>query len=267
MRRATARLAARAAVVALCAVLAPRPAAAQQADPWDWRARGLTRQELSQLLARYQAALTSSAYSEAMRTEAARSADSIQARMRDGDFRPGDRLKLTVEGQAQLSDTFTVSAGPRLVLPVVGAVSLKGVLRSELESHLTWSVDSVYRGVPVRAEPLLTLVVLGGVGKPGFYSMKSDAVLEDVIRAAGGLAPTAQLPDTYILRGRSRLFDADSVQVAMRDRRTVSSLGLRPGDEVFVPVQAERNYAVIAQVASYLVTLPFSIYTLFNLIK
>ncbi|HXY20407.1 MAG TPA: hypothetical protein VEH83_10470, partial [Gemmatimonadales bacterium] len=108
------------------------PAAAQQPDPWDFRDPGISRQDLVQVLARYQAAAASPAYSAELRAEARSDADSIQARLRDGDMRVGDRLKLVVAEQKDLSDSFTVSQGPALVLPVVGTVPLQGVLRSEL---------------------------------------------------------------------------------------------------------------------------------------
>src|SRR5438552_1709239 len=81
----------------------------------------------------------------------------IQRRLKEGDFRVGDRILLVVEdpeppatgagtpvvksSEQQLSDTFTVGSSQELTLPVVGVVSLRGVLRTELEPR------------PVRARP------------------------------------------------------------------------------------------------------------------
>lgn len=248
------------------ALLAARPAAAQQNDPWDFRSRDATRSQLEQALVRYQAAATSTAYSDALRAQAARDADSIRIRLRDGDIRPGDRLRLTVEGQTTLSDSFAVSAGPALVLPVVGVINLKGVLRSELESRIAASVDSVYRNVTVRVELLTTLMAIGGVVKPGFYAMKTDAPIEDLISAAGGLGPTAAFSQAVIQRGRKVIFNADSVQVFMSERRTIASLGLRPGDQLYVPTVTPRDPEMLVRTLSYVVTLPISLYTLYQLL-
>ncbi|OYV71887.1 MAG: hypothetical protein B7Z72_05980, partial [Gemmatimonadetes bacterium 21-71-4] len=49
-----------------------------------------------------------------------------------GDFRVGDRILMTVEGEPQLSDTFTVVPGPAIDLPVIGTVPLTGVKQTGL---------------------------------------------------------------------------------------------------------------------------------------
>jgi protein involved in polysaccharide export with SLBB domain len=246
----------------------PRTGAAQQqATRWDYRALDLTRAQLERVLARYQAAAVSNAYSPALRARAARAVDAIQNRMREGDIRVGDRLRLTVDGQPTLSDTFPVLAGPRIELPVVGSVSLRGVLRSELEARLRASVDSVYRNVEVRVQSLITLAVVGGVAKPGFYAMRKDALIQDAIGAAGGLSASALLAGAYIERGRTRVVGPDSLQAIIRDGRTIGVLGLEPGDQLYIPVQTQRNALEFVQVLSYAVTLPLSFYTLYQLVK
>src|SRR5690348_4047544 len=60
----------------------------------------------------------------------------IRSRLESGDFQTGDRILVRVEGEPQLSDTFTVAPGPALELPQVGSLALSGVLRSELQSRL-----------------------------------------------------------------------------------------------------------------------------------
>src|SRR6266849_5143048 len=61
-------------------------------------------------------------------------AQQIRARMSRGDFQPGDRIKLQVDSEPQLSDTFPVGPSQEVVLPIIGVVSLHGVLRSELQT-------------------------------------------------------------------------------------------------------------------------------------
>ena len=251
--------------MAFAVTLGARPAAAQQRDAWNYHARGLTRQDLTQLLARFRAAAQSPAYSAELRARVQRDADSISARLRDGDLRTGDRLRLRVDGQAQLTDTFVVGAGPGLLLPVVGPVDLHGVLRSELERRIAHSVDSVYRDAPVHVELLIRLVVMGGVGRPGFYALPREALVDDAITAAGGLSPDGRLARAYIERGGAKLWDSDSLQMAMRELRTVGDLGLQPGDAIVIPTQLPSDPQRTVLVLSYLLSLPVTFYTLLHL--
>lgn len=255
--------------VALCAVLVARVAVAQQNDPWDFRAPRVSRQLLEEVLARYQAAAQSTVYSERLRAEARGKADSIRARLKDGDMRVGDRLRLTVADQKQLSDTFTVSAGPAVVLPVIGSVALGGALRSELEGRIASSVDRVYRGAAVQVALLTRVAVMGGVGRPGYYALPSDALVPDAISAAGGLAPDARLTEIYVERGLGRVWQPESLQVAMREGRTIDDLGLQAGDRIVVPLPAalSRNPTAFLQFLPYLISLPLTLVSLVQLLK
>ena len=117
-------------IAALVALLAaPRPAAGQAGDGSNALGLGATRQSLEARAARLEQAAQSA--------DAAREAASIRARLTRGDFRVGDRILLTVEGEKELSDTFTVGLGGQLTLPLIGNVPLEGVLRSELQDYLT----------------------------------------------------------------------------------------------------------------------------------
>ena len=246
---------------ALCTAFSAGAAGAQQSGQWDYHIRAASRQQLEEVLARYQAAAQSPAYSARLRTTASTAADSIRARLTDGDLRPGDRLKLIVSEQPQLNDTFTVSGGPALVLPVVGTVPLAGVLRSELQDRIAARVDSVYRGAVVRVVLLTRLAVMGGVGRPGFYALSPDALVDDAITYAGGLAPGAELKQAYVERGGERLWEPDSLQVAMRELRTITDLGLRAGDRIIVPVSQPTNVLQSLQGFSYFFSLALSILT------
>jgi len=249
----------------IAAMLVAKVAVAQRDDSWDYRSPGITRPQLEQILARYQAAAQSPAYSAELRASATRDADSIRARLAQGDLRVGDHLRMSVEGQTLLSDTFTVSVGPVLILPAVGSVDLRGVLRSELQDRVAGAVDSVYRNAVVRVEVLTRLAVIGGVPRPGFYALPRQALVDDAVTAAGGLAPDGRLAGVHVERGPQHLWRSDSLRVAMSERRTIGDLGLQSGDEIVIPTSLPSDPARTAQTISYIVSVPLSIYALLKL--
>jgi protein involved in polysaccharide export with SLBB domain len=253
------------AVVALGAALLGRSAQAQQSDVWDYRAPGMSRHALEEVLARYEAAAESPAYSEGLRAWARADADAIRARLLGGDLRVGHRMVLTVEGQPQLSDTFVVASGPGLVLPGIGSVPLSGVLRSELETHLADRVHQVYRGAVVRARILTRVAVTGAVARPGFYALSDEALVEDAISAAGGPSGDAVLVEMYLERGRARVVPPDSLQSAMGEARTLADIGVENGDRLVVPRRGLRDVERMMRAVGLAVTLPFSIIALARL--
>src|SRR5438045_2486193 len=123
------------------------PLAAQDVSGWDPRGTELKRAELDSLLARLNRAAQSSVYSEGLRRGALQQAKVVRERLQGGDFQPGDRILLRVEGETTLTDTFLVAAGPVVPLPppVSHDISLGGVLRSELAPYLTGQIASYVR--------------------------------------------------------------------------------------------------------------------------
>ena len=61
----------------------------------------------------------------------------IRLRLSEGDFYPGDRIVVRIDGPAPFTDTVTVAAGKKITLPQMGDFSLAGVLRSEVRSLKT----------------------------------------------------------------------------------------------------------------------------------
>jgi polysaccharide export outer membrane protein len=151
------------------------------------------------------------------------------------DFQAGDRILLRVEGDSALSDTFTVVAGPALRLPAIGEVSLAGVRRADLESHLTRELGRYLKNPVVHARALIRVSVLGEVVHPGFYALPLDLVLADALMVAGGTTQDARLDRLRILRAESALWSGNRLQGAIARGATLGELGLRAGDRIDVP--------------------------------
>lgn len=182
-----------------------------------------SRQELQATLARERAQHASS-------PEVAQ----VQRRLQRGDFQPGDRIWLMVEGDTALTDTFTVRPGPSLQLPDMPSLSLTGVLRSELDSVLTQHIAKYLRDPHVEATALIRIAVLGGVTKPGFYDLPAEARATDVVMLAGGPQDKADLRKSVVRRGGEKVMDKEQVQAALDQGQSLDQMNLTSGDEFVV---------------------------------
>jgi hypothetical protein len=181
------------------------------------------------------------------------------------DLQEGDRVVLKFDGDAQLNDTFTVSRGPALVLPVVGNVSLVGVPRDSIESVLTVAIARYYRNPTVHAHALVRIAVLGEVIRPGFYAVPTDMLLPDVVMLAGGPTPLAQIDGLKVTRLGLPLIARDSTQNAIARGLTISQIGVRSEDQFVVPRanDSERTIRIIAE----LIAIPVAVATIIVLTR
>src|SRR5205823_8688182 len=133
----------------------------------------------------------------------------VRPRLQPGDLPAGRPRPLQVEGEPppvdrptsppavrsveeQLSDTFTVGPQQEITLPVLGVISLRGVLRAELEDYLTREIGRFLKEPVLHAHPLIRMSVMGAVARPGYYSVPANALVPDVLMAAGGYTAVAK---------------------------------------------------------------------------
>jgi polysaccharide export outer membrane protein len=191
-------------------------------------------------------------------------AAALRAQQASEGFQPGDVIQLDVEGDTVFTGTFTVGPGPSLTLPVIGAIPLEGVRRSEVEQHLKRHLGRYFKNSVVHAKALIRLSIVGEVTRPGIYAVATDLVLADALMVAGGPTALAKFTATRIERGGGRLVDADRLQQALAQGMTVDDLRLRAGDRIFVPRQrdAESTWRIVG----ILVTIPVAIYGITRLV-
>ena len=154
----------------------------------------------------------------------------IKTRLSEGDFRRGDRIALDVQGEPTLTDTFVVGSGAELMLPAptVGSLSLKGVLRSELQTKMTEYVARFRNNAVVRAQPLLRLSIQGEVAKAGIYAVPADGQLADALMAAGGTTQFAKANKVTITRNGEKVAETAAFDTDL------DALNLRDGDQIVV---------------------------------
>jgi protein involved in polysaccharide export with SLBB domain len=212
-------------------------------------ARGLTRAQLTEEADSLRVLAQNAKLSPEQRQHLGASEHAIRERLADGDFLVGDRIVVTVLGQRELTDTFTVRQHREVLFPNLSPLSLQGVLRGEVEQHVAEFVAKYVKNPSVKVVPLLRLSVEGSVTRPGFYSVPSDALLSDVIMRAGGPAADGDVSHT-VVRREGNLFWGDTfLPEKLYGGATVDALGLRSGDQVVVAEVHKTNNPMMFQLA------------------
>ncbi len=249
-------------ILALMATAAHAGAQQQSARAWDPEQLQMSRAQLQDLLTRYQAVASSRGYSSTLKARAESEIKLIRGRLSDGDYQVGDRIALTVQGHQELTDTFKVTDDQTIVLPQLGPVPLKGVLRSELQPKVAAYIGRFIRDPEVRANTLIRITITGAVRTPGFFVVPSQALLSDVIMQAGGPVTGAGLSKMSIERGQVTIWQGQALAQALGEGRTLDQLSLRAGDQVIVPEpKSGTHWAIILSTVTGVVV-PITIYVL-----
>jgi len=180
--------------------------------------------------------------------DAGREASALRARLRDGDFHPGDRVTISVAGEAAMSNTFLVRAGNVLNIPSLPEISLRGVLRSELRDVLIREIGRYIKQPEVQVTTLVNVAVLGAVTKPGFYMVAPDAPITDVLMAAGGPAGNSDLGLSRLMRDGVSVADGSQVRRLLESSYTLDDVGIQSGDQLIIGEQTHRWQGVSALV-------------------
>lgn len=225
-------------LAALLLLLSAGGLAAQVADPSKVQ---MTRADLEELLAELERSANSPAYSSAAKARAINEADMVRQRLTEGDFQTGDRVVLRVRGEEALTDTFTVDNDRALPLGLGEPVPLAGVLRSEIAGHLREHLSKYLRDPQVQAESLLRVTVAGQVTSPGFYPVRSTALIDDVLMTAGGPTQTADVTALVIERAGRRIWEGPALEQAIAQGRTLDQMNIRAGDQFQMPQVEQRE--------------------------
>ena len=148
----------------------------------------------------------------------------------DGAYRldAGDRLRVVVYGQEGLTNTYAISAGGSITMPLIGSVPARGRTPAGLAADITAKLRNGFirePSVAVEIEAYRPFFILGEVAAPGQYPYVPNMTVESAVAIAGGFSPRAR-------RDRVTITHTD----ASGSMRTVVPLGtaLSPGDTVLV---------------------------------
>ncbi len=188
------------------------------------------------------------------RAENAMVAAAIRQRLRDGDFRVGDRVIVSFVSEAVHTDTVVVRADRSLEISGLMLVPVAGVLRSELRDRVAAEILKFVKADRIEVIPLMRVAVLGAVARPGYFAFPSDIPLTDAIMGAGGPTPTAAVDKSIVRRQSQQYRSAGQTSKAIAAGLTLDQFGLSAGDELVVGERrnfdAAKGVGMLAALAS-----------------
>jgi len=154
---------------------------------------------------------------------------------------PGDKLRIEVYKDAQLSQSVQVRPDGKISLPLVNDVQAAGLtpnqLRSVLLKKLAEYVPSPEVSVIVREVHSFKVSVIGEVKKTGRHELKGRATVLDILAMAEGFGEFAGRGRIVVLRPEGKTMR----QIPFNYNKVMSSNGalenffLQPGDIIVVP--------------------------------
>jgi protein involved in polysaccharide export with SLBB domain len=139
---------------------------------------------------------------------------------------PGDRVRVTVFGETELTGEYDVAANGGLAFPLVGEVPAGGLTPQQLSDAIAQRLSAGYLREPRVASAVIgyrPFYILGEVTRPGTYPYAADLDVMSAVAVAGGFTYRANRGRVYI----RRLGEENEQSFSLRDRVTV-----RPGDTV-----------------------------------
>jgi polysaccharide export outer membrane protein len=173
----------------------------------------------------------------------------------NGVLLPGDLVRLRIWREPDLSGDFQVDEQGVVVLPKIGALTIRDMPAASLKAHLIEKYSTYLRDPAIDVTVLRRVNVLGAVKNPGLYPVDATMTVADVLALAGGVAPDGSPDKGELIRAGTRL------DVKLTRRTKIGDTPLQSGDQLYVPQRSwiSRNPGVVAgtltAVAGIVVTL------------
>jgi polysaccharide biosynthesis/export protein len=153
---------------------------------------------------------------------------------------PGDKLRIEVYRDAQLSQSLQVRPDGKITLPLIGDVPAEGRTSTELRDALVTSLKE-YNTNPVVTVIVVETVppvfyVMGEVNTPGTFPIKGQVSAVQALAMAGGFKDFAKTKNIKILR-KTAAGAQQNVKFNYKDATEGSgpAVYVQPGDTIIVP--------------------------------
>jgi polysaccharide biosynthesis/export protein len=163
-----------------------------------------------------------------------------------------DVVAISVLDNRDLDAVVAVTPGGKIALPLVGEVQAAGLTAAELTQRLTdeyaKKVKTPQVTVSLREVNSYRFYFVGRVARPGMYTSRSEVTILQAISMAGGLLEGADLAQSYVARGTTRV-PVDFVRL-MRQGDLTQNITLNPDDTIVLPDNPQHVIYVVGEVKS-----------------
>jgi polysaccharide export outer membrane protein len=115
----------------------------------------------------------------------------------------GDRLRITVFDQRDLTNTYSVDQAGYIAFPLIGSVPARGRTLQELEGQIAALLQKGFLRNPdvsIEVDRYRSIFVMGEVGQPGQYTYVPGMTVQNAIALAGGFTPRGLQANADITR-------------------------------------------------------------------
>jgi protein involved in polysaccharide export with SLBB domain len=144
-------------------------------------------------------------------------------------LQPGEKVRITIYGEAGLSGEYQIDPGGFLSLPLVGVVKAAGISESDLQQLLVKRYSQEYLKNPkitVSVSEFRPFYIIGEVEKPGAYPYTSGLNVLSAIAIAGG---------TTYRASHSRIYMQHPGESGLSEYTASAAIPVMPGDIIQIP--------------------------------
>ena len=153
---------------------------------------------------------------------------------------PGDELEVRVYDETALSGNHVVSPVGQIDFPLIGTITVEGLVASQVAALLRQRLAQGYLkrpfvSVQIKALTSKKIFVMGEVRAPGRFGYTDNMTIVEAVTMAGGFSPLAERNYTIVTRmdptGERRI----PVPVDKIMQGLAANFLVQPGDIIYVP--------------------------------
>jgi protein involved in polysaccharide export with SLBB domain len=154
---------------------------------------------------------------------------------------PGDKVRLKIYREPDLSGEFTVPEDGTVDFPKIGSVKVNRLSTDSLRALLIAQYSRSLRDPAIEVTVLRRVNVTGAVRNPGFYYADPTVTVQGAIALAGGVTPEGNRNRVELLRGSKRS------TISLTGATSLAASPIQSGDEVNAPERSwlSRNTALV----------------------
>lgn len=140
----------------------------------------------------------------------------------------GDKLRITVFEQADLTNTYSVDKAGYIAFPLIGSVAARGKTLKEVERNIAINLQKGFIRSPdvsVEVDRYRPFYIMGEVNSGGQYTYVPGMTVQNAVAIAGGYTGRAEQENADITR---------NIDGKVMNGRVLLSAPILPGDTIYL---------------------------------